>query len=154
MKRLPQIGIVTLLLSAIAVFGGATASAGQIGPQVAGAWEITGTPDSSVCGPSDPFVNVVTISADGSIVNVDPLVGTGVGSGYRLGNQFVVGFFGFISPAPGLTLRYEVQGTTELTSPNAFAGRFRTIVTDPNGVIPDCVYEGTISGSRLVPMPY
>ena len=154
MKRLPQKWIVTLLLSATAILGGAPASAGWVGPQLAGAWEITGTPDPGGCGPSDTFVNVVTISADGSITNVDPVVGTGVGSSYRLGNKFVVGFFGFLSPAPGLTLRYEVQGTTTLVSPGTFSGRFRTIVTDPNGMIPDCIYEGAIGGTRLVPMPY
>lgn len=139
----------------IASLASADAEAGWVGPKLAGVWEITGTPDPGGCGPSDTFENVVTISIDGSITNVDPVVGTGVGDAYRLNNNdYVIGFFGYMSPAPGVTLRYEIQGTAKLVNPGTFTARFRAIVTDIDGVIPDCVYEGSVVGERLVPMPY
>lgn len=154
MTRLPQ--KLTLLIGAMMIASGAfaAAAAGGVGPKLAGVWEITGTPDPGGCGPTEAFENIVVISTDGSITNVDPNVGTGVGDAYRQkGNTYVLGFFGYLTP-PGLILRYEIQGTAELVDPGTFHGKFRAIVQDTAGAIPDCVYEGTVVGERLVPMPY
>ena len=154
MKRLPQKWAAMLLLSTVTMFGAGQANAGWVGPKLAGVWEITGTPDAGGCGPSNPFTNLSTIAVDGTITNVDPEVGTAVGEGYKLGGKkYAVGFFGFIPVAPGITLRYEVQGTAVLVNDGEFKGKFRTTISDPAGV-PTCTYEGTISGQRLVAMPY
>lgn len=155
MKRVSQkwLALVSLAIAATALSG--NAQAGWVGPKLAGIWETVGTPDPSACGPSSSFENVSTISLDGTVTNVDPAVGTAVGDSYRIGGKkYVLGFFGFISPAPGITLRYEVQGKLKLVNRGYFVGKFRTIVTDTNGVLPDCIYEGTIEGHRLVPMSY
>lgn len=155
MTRLPQKMAALFCALLLTSFAGADAEAGWVGPKLAGVWEITGTPDPGGCGPQTTFENVVAISIDGMITNVDPEVGTGVGDAYRMKSKlFALGFFGYITPAPGITLRYEIQGTAELLDAATFAGKFRAIVTDTDGVIPDCVYEGTVTGVRLVPMPY
>jgi hypothetical protein len=154
MKRLPQKLALLLCFATASVLAAAPASAGWFGPKLAGVWEIVGTPDASACGPTDPFTNVVTFGLDGIVTNIDPNVGTGVGAGYKAGKKkYVVGFFGHI-PIPQGVLNYEVQGTMYLLNHGTFKGKFRTIVTDPNGVVPDCIYEGKIAGTRLVPMPY
>ena len=139
-------------LALVAASASANASAGFVG-QLSGTWEITGSPDpANVCGVSD-FVNYATITRDGSITNVDPEVGTGVGQAYRLGRRaYAVGFFGFINTGQGV-LRYEVQGTAQLEDWSNFTGLFRTTIFDPASN-PVCEYEGTISGFRQVPMPY
>ncbi len=158
MKRLPQKWAVLLLVIGVSMLGASHANAGWVGPKLAGVWEINGMPDpvdGDACGPTDPFTNLASIALDGTITNVDPAIGTGVGEGYRLGRKkYAVGFFGFIPIGPGITLRYEVQGTAKLLNSGEFEGRFRTTLTDPNGVLPACVYEGSISGTRLVAMPY
>jgi hypothetical protein len=147
-----------LLISATTLtFAAGMASASPAVPKLAGTWEIVGTPDPGGCGPTSPFTGLTTITPDGSLTNVDPdpAVSTTVGQAYKLGkHMYAIGFFGYLNPAPGITLRIEVQSTLTDSSPGETAGRFRSIVTDPNGIIPECVYEGTISGTRLVPMPY
>ena len=144
-----------LLIGATLALASGPAAAGSFVPQLAGTWEITGTPDPGGCGPQDPFVNFTSITLGGTLINADPEVGTSVGEVYRIGrNRYAVGFFGFINAGPGLTLQYEVQGTLKRINPGEAAGKFRTTVIDPSGVIPDCTYEGTISAIRLVPMPY
>ena len=155
MKRLSQKWFALVSIAIALTAFSANAQAGWVGPKLAGVWETVGTPDPSTCGPTGSFENVSTISIDGTVTNVDPDVGTGVGDSYRIGGKkYVLGFFGFISPAPGIRLRYEVQGRLKLVNPGHFVGKFRTIVTDTNGVLPDCVYEGSIEGHRLVPMSY
>ncbi|MDJ0941710.1 MAG: hypothetical protein QNJ00_18240, partial [Woeseiaceae bacterium] len=115
MKRLTQKWAAVLLVTVVTMLGTAQANAGWVGPKLAGAWEIVGTPEPSACGPSNPFTNVSTISIDGTFTNVDPDVGTAVGESYRLGGRkYAVGFFGFIPLGPGVALRYEVQGTLKL----------------------------------------
>ncbi len=154
MKRLTQKLTSLFLVAALLSFAAGTASAAAFVPKIAGTWEITGTPDPGGCGPSTPFTNVAVITLGGQVTNVDPALGAFVGQAYKLGKKtYAVGFFGYLSPAPGLNLRLEVQGTLKLVNPGEAAGKFRSIVTDPMGN-PQCVYEGTIEGTRLVPMPY
>lgn len=155
MKRLPQKWAAMLLIMTTTMLGAGQASAGWVGPRIAGVWEIVGTPDGPSCGPTNPFTNLATITIDGTITNVDPVLGASVGEAYRLGGRkYALGFFGFIPLGPGAVLRYEVQGTGKLINTGEVAGRFRTTITDPAGVIPDCIYEGTITGTRLVAVPY
>lgn len=154
MKRLTQI-LISLFLAAAAFAVVPMASATPPVPALAGTWEITGTPNPGGCGPSTAFTNVATVTRDGHVINVDPSLGTFVGEAYQLGDKtFAVGFFGFISPIPGVRLNLEVQGTLEIAGPGQVTGNFRSTVSDPNGIFPECVYEGTIAGTRLIPMPY
>lgn len=154
--KIPTQKLTCLLLAAFVLTAApGTAAAGPAVPRIAGTWEIVGTPDPGGCGPSETFVNITTVTREGFVSNVDPVIGASVGQAYKLGKKrYAIGFFGFISPAPGLTLRLEVQSTLRQLNAGEATGRFRSIVTDPNGIIPECVYEGTISGNRLVPMPY
>ena len=119
---------------------------------LSGVWEIEGSPEANPCGVG-PFTNLVTITRDGKMINVDPNVGTGVGEAYRAGwRKFTAGFFGFINDN-GTIIRYEVQGTIELVNRGELGGPFRAILYDPSGA-PFCTYEGTITGTRLVAMPF
>lgn len=146
---------ILLLIATTGSLASATANAGSFSRSMAGTWETFGTPDPGQCGPTASFTNLTTITRDGTVVNVDPEVGTAVGNTYRIKkNRFAAGFFGFISPAPGITLKYEVQATAKLLNHGEFTGKFRTTIVDMAGVIPDCTYEGVISGHRLVVMPY
>jgi hypothetical protein len=155
MKRLPQKWTAILMLSGMAILASNQAHAGWVGPKLAGTWEITGTPDPDGCGPSEPFINLSTIAIDGTIVNVDPFLGSSVGEGYRLGwNSYAVGFFGFIPFGPNGPQRYEVQGTGKLINAGEIEGRFRTILSDLTGMNVGCIYEGTLTARRLVTLPF
>lgn len=82
-------------------------------------------------------------------------MGTAVGEVFRTGRlTYGVGFFGFIAPAPDLLFKYEVQGSLRFRWGGTASGQFRTIVTDMNGVIPTCTYEGTIDALKLSPVAY
>lgn len=131
------------------------AHAGWVPPSVAGTWQITGTPAPNNCNVDNPFINFSVITRDGTMVNTDPDVGTAVGEAFRIGRStYGVGFFGFIAPGPGILLKYEVQGTLRVRFDGTANGRFRTIVSDVAGVMPSCVYEGTIDAQKLSPLPY
>ena len=143
-----------LLASATLVTTTPEAEAGFV-PLVAGTWEISGTPAANNCGINDPFTNVAVISFDGTIVNSDPIVGTAVGEVFRKGRlTYGVGFFGAFSPAPGVLVKYEVQGTLDANWDGTATGQFRTILTQVGSPFPPCVYEGTLTGHKLSPMSY
>ena len=142
---------IVLLLGLAAAGFSAPAQASNVG-RLAGAWEIQGTPDANPCG-AVPFTNLATITRDGQIVNVDPVLGAAVGSSYRIApRRFAVGFFGFINSPQGV-LRYEVQGTLKIVDPGEVKGDFRTFIVDAANN-PVCSYEGEIVGYRQVPLPY
>lgn len=123
--------------------------------KIAGTWQLTGTPDPGGCGPSSSFSNIASITLAGTLTNVDPVLGAGVGEAFKNGpKMYGVGFYTYLSPAPGITLIVEVQGELELINKNEGLGQFRTIVSDPNGFIPDCVYEGALEATRLQPAAY
>lgn len=130
------------------VIGSPAAHADNGTAAIAGTWEISGNPEPT-CGVG-PFVNLASISKDGVLVNVDPVVGTGVGEVHRLGGkEFGVGFFGFIND--GITiLRYEVKGRLTLIDAGQAAGTFTATISDPFGT-PLCAYDGTLAATRLVP---
>lgn len=115
---------------------------------IAGTWEINGNPEPT-CGVG-PFVNLVSISRAGTVINVDPDVGTGVGEVHRTGGkQFGVGFFGFIRTETAL-LRYEVRGEMTIVNAALLNGTFTATILDPSGN-PICAYDGTLVANRLVP---
>ena len=118
--------------------------------QLEGVWEVAGVPDAS--SGIAPFVNLVTIEADGGLVNVDPELGAGVGETRKSGpGTYTAGFFGFIDV--GVEAIYEVQGTLTLIGPDAWTGPFRTRVSDLAGNLL-FEYEGTVSGTRRSAQPY
>ena len=115
---------------------------------LAGTWEISGNPEPT-CGVG-PFVNLASITGDGAMINVDPVIGTGVGEVHRLGGKkFGVGFFGFINNGT-VILRYEVKGRLTLINAGEANGTFTTTISDPSGA-PLCAYNGTLAATRLVP---
>ena len=158
MYRVSQIRFILPAIILMTGFVGNNAFAGGFVPMLTGAWQIVGTPDPSSfdpagCGPTEPFTNLVSIGWDGSVTNVDPVVGTGIGEVYRSGmRRYTVGFFGFINAGPGGILSYEVQGTIRQINLGEFKGKFRTTITDPADN--ECTYKGRIVGVRLVPMPF
>ncbi len=137
-----------LALSLATIAAPAEAAPGNVGA-LNGVWEVQGTPDANNCN-AVPFTNLVAITRDGTITNVDPDVGTGVGEAYRSGRRtFTVGFFGFINSS---VIRYEIQATAKLINYGELRGRFRTTLSDTG--TPFCTFEGTIRATRLIAMPY
>lgn len=118
--------------------------------RLAGVWEIAGVPDPVFGIP--PFANVTTIGRDGSIVNVDPELGSSVGESFRSGPRtYTAGFFGYLDV--GVPATYEVSSTLTLSSLDAFSGPFRTRVFDLAGNFL-FEYEGNVSGKRLSAQAY
>lgn len=117
---------------------------------IVGLWVIEGQPDpaSGVA----PFVNIATAARDGfslgegTVVNVDPMVGTAVGNWkYVGGSAYKVRFSGFLSPA----VRYVVRASLNVTG-DTFTGPFNAEVLDLNGVVL-FQYGGTVNGARQGP---
>lgn len=149
--------LAAMLLAAATTFGLTTApEASPFVPGISGTWEIVGTPQPNDCGVNESFTGIATITFDGILTTVDPISGrTAVGEVFRLTpGEFGLGFFGTLNPAPGVLLDFEVQATLTLADRNSVSGPFRTILSDPNGVLPDCIYEGEVVGDRLMPMPF
>jgi hypothetical protein len=94
-----------------------------------GHWLLNGSPETTAIG---PFVNVVSFTADGQMVNVDPNLGTAVGSWEELSpNKYAVTFTGFLA---GDGSRYVVNAVATLDpSQDTFTGPFQTIFMDPAG---------------------
>ena len=147
--------VLSLVLASMAMFSAAPAARAGFVPLVAGSWQITGTPAPNSCGVTDPFTNFSVISFDGTMVNVDPVVGSSVGEVFRTGRlTYGVGFFGTFSPAPGVVVQYEVHGTLEANWDGTASGQFRTTLTTVGAPFPPCTYEGTIAAHKLSPMAY
>jgi hypothetical protein len=95
--------------------------------------------------------NIGIFSQDGTLINVDPLLGTAVG---RVSNgpqqTHYSTFFGttFVPDLGGI-LRYEVNGVSSIGSNDDFLGTFVTTLTFPNG--DTCTFEGVVTGQRLLP---
>jgi hypothetical protein len=117
---------------------------------IVGTWVVEGQPNpgSGVA----PFVNIATAGrnglspGDGTVVNVDPTVGTAVGTWKHAGGlAYTVTFSGFLAPE----LRYVVRATVNVTG-NTFTGPFDTDVLDPDGNLL-FEYAGTVNGVRQGP---
>ena len=140
----------TLLVSICLAFmlAATPATAGANVNKIKGTWEVAGNPEPT-CGVG-PFVNLVSIARGGTLVNVDPELGAGVGEVYRIGGKtFAAGFFGFINTGQAI-LRYEVSGKLKLVNDGYMTGTFTAVLLDPAGQ-PFCSYDGTLEGTRLVP---
>ncbi len=134
----------------LAVCAALPLTAAMMGPaaappnRLAGSWEVVGTPDPVSGIP--PFLNFTTFDGDGSIVNIDPSVGTGVGRSARSGPMsYDTTFFGFLDAGGPAT--YKVTSTLTLAGPDAFSGPFLTEVFDLNGEFLFS-YTGAVSGMR------
>lgn len=117
---------------------------------IVGTWVVEGQPDlgSGV----EPFVNIATAGrngltpGDGIVVNVDPTVGTAVGTWKHAGGlAYTTTFSGFLTPA----LRYVVRATLNVTG-DTFTGPFNTEVLDLDGNVL-FTYGGTVNGVRQGP---
>ncbi len=153
MERLSHKLAALALIGSVALAPSTPAEAASL-KMIAGTWEIAGTPDPGGCAPP-PFTGFATISADGILTALDPMLGAGVGEAFRTGpKSFGTGFFTYLKPAPGVVLKVEVQGELELMDESAAAGRFRTLLTNPDSDTVVCVYEGDLAASRLEPSAY
>ncbi len=150
----------TIVLACFLAMGAAAlpladASAGPIPATVTGVWEVTPQPEPNSClPPGPPVANIGIFTQEGSLINVDPLLGTAVGKISKGPRQtFYSTFFGttFV-PGLGGILRYEVNGVSSIATNDAFEGAFATTVTFPNG--DTCTFEGTVTGQRLLPAIY
>ncbi len=130
----------------------ADASAGPIPTPALGVWEITPQPEPNTClPPGPPVANIGIFIKDGTLVNVDPLLGTAVGRVSKGPQQTLYStFFGttFVPDLGGI-LRYEVNGVSSIGTNETFEGTFVTTLTFPNG--DTCTFEGTVTGQRLLP---
>lgn len=106
-----------------------------------GTWRVVGTPDDG-----GSFVNYASINAQGAFVNVDPLVGGGVGEVFRSGPlQYTVVFYGFYDP----NTSYKVTGDVSLAGSDAFGGSFITELFDLDGNFLGS-YQGTVEATRVI----
>jgi hypothetical protein len=121
--------------------------AGRSTTNVAGSWIVNGTPDPQSGIPQ--FVNFSTMTKDGSIINIDPLDGTGVGEWKKSGDhKYSVTFRGF-TVIDGQSMHYRVRGEIQLgKGGNQFDGEFVTDIFDPDGNIVFSV-PGTIHAERF-----
>ena len=117
---------------------------------IVGLWVVKGQPDpgSGVA----PFVNIATAAHDGpspgegTVVNVDPMVGTAVGTWKHAGGwAYTASFSGFLAPE----VRYVVRATLNVTG-DTFTGPFQAEVLDLDGNLL-FQYGGTINGERQGP---
>lgn len=128
----------------------AAATAQPIPPEAVGTYEVVVTPEKSNCpGAPEPFVNIATFSKDGTVVNVDPFLGTAVGQVYMGPKKtYYSSFFGIaFNPLLNAIVRYEVQGVSTLSTENGFSGTFDTTITFPDEST--CTSSGTLEGKRL-----
>jgi hypothetical protein len=148
LKRRCALAAAGLLAAAVASGAAAQPAAGVSPVQaLAGFYLLTITPDAESGLP--PFPSVAVITADGRIVNFDPVAGAnGLGMGAvqrRDGQRFDVTFTGFTGDSPPFA-RFTVNSTVQPAA-DGFAGPFRTTITAPNGQVVFTV-QGQVVGVR------
>jgi hypothetical protein len=134
--------LVTILLLTVQ---NKTAHAGS--NRIAGTWIVNGTFDPESGLP--PFVNIVVFTTHGTVVNVDPVDGTGVGQWQKIGDHdYSVIFMGF-TVIDGQSLMYRVRSQSQHLSEsgNEFNAPFTTEILDGNGSIMFSV-SGTVHAVR------
>ncbi len=138
----------TVLLLAMMAASLQPAEAGHEQNGIVGAWTVEGQPDGA-----PPFLNTVTNHIDRTVVNADPLFGTGHGVWERIGKRkFAVKFVTITSPFHPLLPNtiITVEGEVKLAkSRDSASGDFETTFTDLNGnpIMPPST--GTIELSRI-----
>lgn len=130
----------TILTLALAPAAAARAQGGNI----AGLWEIQGTPDGA---PGPAFTNLVQIGGNGALTNLDPWFGTGLGQWQTLGGgQYAVSFTHYFVDAGGVG-EITVEGTVEISSDKeSFQGGFLTEIRI-GGILVNS-FGGTVEGTR------
>lgn len=152
LRTIPSAISTLSLWAGLALIPGGVAAAPPAGkvsmeaPGIAGHWRLMGHPEPG-CG-AMPFINFTAITRDGHMVNVDPMVGTGVGEvRHTWKKNYKARFHGFIVNG-GTTWAYEVRGDLSLDHANQFSGTFATNVADLSGN-PVCTYNGTLVANRI-----
>jgi hypothetical protein len=109
-----------------------------------GLWEIEGTPDGA---PEPAFTNLARMDKDGTMVNIDPWFGTGLGQWEKVGaKSYVVGFTHYFLDAEGVGT-VEVSSTLNVADDNLSAqGEFLTTISI--GGVPLPSIGGTVAATR------
>lgn len=138
-QRLTQTLVVTFVL-AMAVNTPALAS----GDPISGLWVIEGTPAGA---PGPVFTNTSFNGKDGSITNIDPWFGTGLGQWEKLGGeQYSMSFTHYFLDG-GNVGEVNVSAVGEVSANgNVMHGDFTTVISI-NGVVVGSVV-GTVEGTR------
>lgn len=132
--------VLSLFALAILLSAGAPACADGL----AGLWEIQGTPEGA---PEPAFTNFAHMDKDGTVTNIDPWFGTGLGQWEKVNGQSFTVFFTHFFVDPGGVGTVEVEGSMELgESGLAAAGEFLTVISI-NGFEVQSV-AGTITATR------
>lgn len=137
--RIFSIFILSLTLSG---FGISPAHAG--GAAIAGLWEVQGTPDGA---PGPVFTNLVRLSADGGMVNIDPWFGTGLGKWTKTaGGQYEMTFTHYFLDG-GMVGEAKVTGVGGMTPDKQFFQADFVTEISVDGVIV-AVITGIVEGTR------
>lgn len=133
--------ILTLTL-VLALMGSTHAIAG--GKGITGLWQIQGTPAGA---PEPAFTNLAQIGKGGSLTNLDPWFGTGLGQWQRLGGgQYAISFTHYFLDTSGVG-EVNVTGTAQLSANKlVFEGEFVTEISIGGFVVDSIV--GTVEGTR------
>jgi hypothetical protein len=117
---------------------------------IVGTWVVEVQPDQS--SGVEATVNIATAGrngltpGDGTVVNLDPTVGTAVGTWrYLGGSTYKTTFSGFV----GAATRYVVRATLNVTG-DTFTGPVTTEVLTLDGIVL-FTYGGTVNGERQGP---
>jgi hypothetical protein len=114
------------------------------GNGIAGLWEIEGTPDGA---PGPAFTNLVSISKEGSLTNIDPWFGTGLGQWQKQGgNLYSISFTHYFLDGESVG-EVKVTATAQLSADRQeFHGIFLTEISI--GGVPVDSFEGTVVAVR------
>lgn len=135
----------TFILCAALTLAMAPATPAQAdGSNIAGLWEIEGTPEGA---PGPAFTNLARMSKDGALLNLDPWFGTGLGRWKNLGGgQYSIHFTHYFLDA-GNVGEVTVMATGELSNDKqVFYGDFLTEISI-GGALVDSV-TGSVEGTR------
>lgn len=114
------------------------------GNGITGLWEVEGTPAGA---PGPAFTNLAQLGNDGSVTNLDPWFGTGLGQWEKVaGNLYAVTFTHFFLDGEAVG-EVKVSATAELSQDREnFSGSFLTEISI-GGIIVDS-FQGTVEADR------
>lgn len=121
-----------------------SAPAMAAGNGISSLWEVAGTPAGA---PGPAFTNIFRVHKDGSLTNLDPWFGTGLGQWQKLGGDFYsISFTHYFLDGEDVG-EAKVTATVELSADRQeFHGNYLTEIS-VGGMLVDSV-EGSVAASR------